>query len=532
MGEVYRAHDPVLDRDVALKQLPAELGAHPVRRARFLREARAAASLNHPSITTIHEVGEADERDYIAFELVEGRTLHAILRERRLAAEELADIAVPLADALAYAHERGVIHRDVKAANVMVTARGLPKLVDFGLAKLTTAGGAPGARAPNGTSGARAGPADRAAGEGAADALDDGSTLTVGGRIFGTPSAMSPEQAAGRPVDARSDVFSFGSLLYELASGRPAFRGPTAAAVMEAVIHGEPERLSRLRPDLPAELVDIIERAMRKAPDRRYQRIADLAAELREFQRKTQSGLLSPLAARSAARRARPAAVVAGLLLLALAAALWTWLRPAPPEQLAAVMYFENLNDPADAEQLGSMLAWRLTTNLAAAGGVPIFSQQRLCDLARREGSADGSIDRASATAVARAGRVTTMILGQVAHAGERVVATAELVDVASGKAIGAPRVYGAGAASVLEMADELARQVRELLRTPDMSTTEQRALNQQLTTSVEAWRAYVRGETLLKRRRIEEASAAFDEAVAIDPSFALAHFRNQMALV
>jgi tetratricopeptide (TPR) repeat protein len=195
-------------------------------------------------------------------------------------------------------------------------------------------------------------------------------------------------------------------------------------------------------------------------------------------------------------------------------------------------MYFENLNDPADAEQLGSMLAWRLTTNLAAAGGVPIFSQQRLYDLARREGSADGSIDRASATAVARAGRVTTMILGQVAHAGERVVATAELVDVASGKAIGAPRVYGAGAASVLEMADELARQVRELLRTPDMSTTEQRALNQQLTTSVEAWRAYVRGETLLKRRRIEEASAAFDEAVAIDPSFALAHFRNQMALV
>jgi tetratricopeptide (TPR) repeat protein len=195
-------------------------------------------------------------------------------------------------------------------------------------------------------------------------------------------------------------------------------------------------------------------------------------------------------------------------------------------------MYFENLQDPADVDQLGTMLAWRLTTNLSTANEIPIVSQQRLYDIARRAGLADGRIDRASATEVARAAGITTMILGQVALEGERIIATAELVDVASGRSLGAPRAQGLGTASVLGLADDLASQVRALVSTADMSPPEKRALSQQLTTSVEAWRAYVRAETLFKRRRIEEASLAFEEAVSIDPSFALAHFRNQMALV
>jgi tetratricopeptide (TPR) repeat protein len=301
---------------------------------------------------------------------------------------------------------------------------------------------------------------------------------------------------------------------------------------MDAVIRARPEPLARLRPDLPADLVAIVERAMRADPDARYQRIAELASDLRAFQRRTQSGLLAPAAPYGGRSAARRRVVVALALAAALAAAWWTWIRPAPAGRLAGVMYFDNLQDPTDADQLGNMLAWRLTTNLAAVEGVPMASQQRLHDVARTQGREDGRIDRGSATAVARAAGVTTMILGRVARTGERVVATAELVDVASGESIGAPRVQGAGAESVLELADELAHQVRALLRTPEMSPSERRALSQQLTTDVEAWRAYVRGETLLKRRRIDEASAAFDEAVAIDPSFALAHYANQMALV
>src|SRR5262245_6579051 len=205
MGEVYLARDPRLERDVAIKLLPQALRGDPQRRLRFLREARAVAKLTHPHITAIHDVGESDGHDFIAFEYVDGRTLADLLAERRPSLEELVDLALPLADAIAYAHERGVLHRDIKPNNVMVTSRGQPKLLDFGLAKRLEEG-------------------DAAKGKQA-------SMLTEEGVICGTPKAMSPEQALGHAVDARSDIFSFGSLLHEMATGRPAFAGATPMGV-------------------------------------------------------------------------------------------------------------------------------------------------------------------------------------------------------------------------------------------------------------------------------------------------------------
>jgi len=285
MGEVYLAHDPRLDRDVALKLLPPELADDPVRRERFLAEARAAAALNHPNITTIHEIGQAAGRDYLALEYVEGRTIQELLATRRLPRTEFVNLAVQIAEALEYAHRHEIVHCDIKPANVMVNALGQAKLLDFGLAKI----------------------AQLRLGEGRS------------GDIVGTPGAMSPEQALGQPLDCRTDVFSFGSLLYEMAAGRPAFSGATAVETMDAVVSGEPPVLEPQRPDLPPALIAAVRKAMAKEPAQRPQSMAEVVAELRRFRRHNDTRGTPGLLRRAAAPRA---VLALALLLVALALTL------------------------------------------------------------------------------------------------------------------------------------------------------------------------------------------------------------------
>jgi tetratricopeptide (TPR) repeat protein/predicted Ser/Thr protein kinase len=517
MGEVHLARDTRLDREVALKLLPAELADDEERRGRLLREARAAASLNHPNITTIHDVGEAEGRDYIAQEYVEGRPLSELLAERRLPLPELAELAVPLADALAYAHERGVIHRDLKPGNVIVTPRGLAKLLDFGLAKLQR------------------------------DTADDGdsqsTTLTISGAVFGTPSAMSPEQALGRAVDARSDVFSFGALLYEMAAGKPAYLGTTIQETIDKVLHAEPDPLDRLRRDLPADFIAIVSKALRKEPDERYQSMAELAADLRHFKRQTDSGLVPPGATSRGARAGGAPGLryVAAAVLLAAAALLW-W-RPwetaeggggASPTgsdaapAFAAVMYVENLTDPADTEHLGAMLAHLLTTELSSGGGLDMLSQQRLFETARAVGREDGSVDRTIVTEVATRAGVGTMLLGQVSRVGTTLLATVTMVDAASGADLGTARAEGAGEEDLFTMAGSLGQQVRIALTGRSDAAGD---LEQQLTSSVEAYRAYVRGQEAMQHRQFGDAAEILAEATELDPAFALANFWRAIAL-
>ncbi len=272
MGEVYQAHDTRLGREVALKVLPPERVAEPERRQRFLQEAQAASILNHPNIVAIYDIGSQDGFDFIAMEFVDGQTLDHLIPKNGMRVEQALGIAVPVADALARAHAAGIVHRDLKPGNVMVARDGRVKLVDFGLAKL----------------GLRLGSGDD---DSTRTALSSG-THTVEGRILGTVSYMSPEQAEGKKVDARSDIFSFGTLLYEMLTGERAFRGDSTLSTLSAILTLEPRPLRSLAPAIPPEIERVITRCIRKDPEKRWQNMTDVRVALAELKEETESGTL------------------------------------------------------------------------------------------------------------------------------------------------------------------------------------------------------------------------------------------------
>ena len=298
MGEVYRARDTRLGRDVAIKVLPADRLADEAQRARFVREARAASALNHPHIVTIYEIEEAEGIDFIVMELVPGKTLDALIPGQGMRSSEALRIAIPLADAVAAAHAAGIVHRDLKPANVMVTPDGVVKVLDFGIAKLTRED---------------------------ATTLDVQARLSRSGAAAGTPAYMSPEQASGGAIDARTDVFSFGAMLYEMVTGRKPFRGGSIAETFAALLKEEPDPPTELAPDVPEELERIILRCLRKERERRFQHMGDVKVELQEVKQESVSKASARAGAASARRRSRRrwiALVAAGCLVLAAAGAV------------------------------------------------------------------------------------------------------------------------------------------------------------------------------------------------------------------
>ena len=311
MGEVYRARDPRLGRDVAIKVLPADRMADEGRRRRFIQEARAASALNHPNIVTVHEVDSVDGIDFIVMEYLAGQTLGNVIPRQGMRLDQLLRVAIPIADALTRAHAAGIVHRDLKPANVMVSAEGTVKVLDFGLAKLVTSRGGP---------------------ESETD-VDEGerATLSRPGAVAGTIGYMSPEQAAGGEVDARSDVFSFGALLYEMATGQRAFAGSSAADVLAALMREQPKPPSEVVPDLPKELDRVIQRCLQKEPARRYQHTLDLKLELEQIKEETDTGR----AAAPPVRRKRlpwPWLGAGLAIALVLATATWLWRRSSEVE--------------------------------------------------------------------------------------------------------------------------------------------------------------------------------------------------------
>jgi serine/threonine protein kinase len=304
MGVVYKARDLHLDRNAALKVLPADKVSDPERRRRFVQEAKAASALNHPNIVTIYDIDEADGMHFMAMELVAGKTLDQLIGRKGLPLKDALNYAVQIADALGKAHAAGIVHRDLTPSNIMVTDEGLVKILDFGLAKLMEPAAEPDENAPTMTL--------------------ERTPITEEGKILGTVAYMSPEQAEGKPVDARSDIFSFGSVLYEMLTGRRPFTGETSASTLAAILTKDPTPPSEISGALPIEVERAVLRCLRKEPQRRMQTMSDLKVLLQDLKEESESGMLSAIRPAPPRRKSRMWLVVALSVLAVIAAGAGT----------------------------------------------------------------------------------------------------------------------------------------------------------------------------------------------------------------
>jgi eukaryotic-like serine/threonine-protein kinase len=530
MGVVYKAEDIQLERVVALKFLPPHVSEDSEEKARFVHEAKSASALNHPNVTTIYGIEDSPEGLFIAMEYVDGKTLRHVIKDGPLSMKKVLDIAVQICEGMAAAHEKGVVHRDIKSENIMVTARGQVKIMDFGLAKLKGA-----------------------------------SRITQTGTTLGTIGYMSPEQASGEDVDQRSDIFSFGVVLYELVTGRLPFQGENQAAIVNAIINEEPQPAARFNSEASVKLEDMVAKALAKDREERYQHIDDLLADLRrerkalEYARTAKyaeaaktgrvvppGGGVPPDYGTAAGAGQKPGARLPLKKILAIgipaAVALVVIfvlfvLEPfrvemgpkkeaAAKENSIAIMYFDNLTDRADTERLGEIVTNLLITSLSESKYVNVVSSQRLYDILKLLGKEGAkSIDRDVATQVATRAGAKWMLLGSIIQTEPQAILTSQLVDVASGQVTASQRITGEPGEKIFPIIDRLAAGLKRDLSLPAEAQKEPETRVENLTTnSPEAYRYFLDARELALRVYDREARANYRKAIELDSTFAMAY--------
>ena len=477
MGVVYEAEDSKLGRRVALKFLPPDLAQDVQALERFQREARAASALNHPNICTIFAIEQSERQHFIVMELLEGETLAQRIDGRAMALDAMLPLAVQIADALESAHSRGIVHRDLKPANIFVTSKGQAKVLDFGLAKVESR-------------------ARSAGGPAAASQLETmipRDELTVPGTTLGTVSYMSPEQARGMPTDARSDLFSFGTVLYQMATGRVPFAGETSAVIYEAILNRDPVPVTEINSALPADLARILEKALEKDRSMRYQTATDLKTDLRRLERTLDSGTRKQAEAGDSRGGATKAA-----------------------EKSVAVLYFENTSAAKEDEYFRDGITEDIITELSKIRGLNIFSRPTV--LAYRD-------KQVTPAQIGQQLRAAYVLAGSLRRAGTRLRINVQLIDTSTDFPVWSER-YDREMADVFEVQDEIASKIAAALRIT-LSPQEQQALKAKPTENLQAYDLYLRGRNYARRVGRQDmlfALQMFENAVALDPDFALAH--------